>query len=475
MLPRRRPTRAREDIDVSMSRSQLLLAALACTAFAALGWLLAQRRGPAGPARVAETACDCGTAAMGSPAGAIERAGRGQQPLTQPAEGTVEAPRFAVCEREETRAALSRVPLLDAEPELWALHCGRSVHLIAVEALGGTLVPRRVALLQAPSAGPGEAPAAVETAAADVNGDGRADWVAPVLLADSRGVPRGGGLYVLGQRAEGGFDSPVRILAAAPGAVVAAELDGQPARDLVLLQRHDATTARADELWLIHGGPAPLRAAQRPAGVGTTAIAALDLDLDRRDDLAAASAREGRVRLWLSRGGALAQIEPIEMMVPGVEQLLPADLDGDGTRELVLAGERTWSVTPRSDAPVEAVAIAGSEGLRDLHFADATGDGQPELVGYAHPDLLALARTGDHFERSRVLSLRGEVSVVFARVTQLDRDPRPDVLMVVLATGAGSHVELSLAANVAPGTTLRFAAGAAPIADAALLQRFVSP
>jgi len=478
MLRHRREARAREDITVSLSRGQLLLGAVACAGFAALGWLMAERgKGPFDPARMksAAAACDCaGTARAGSATGAIAASGPRQDERAQAAGGMVEAARFTVCEREETRAALSHMQV-DGDIGLWALHCGRSVHLIAVEAFGGGLVPRRVARLQVESPGPGEASAAVEAAAADVDGDGRMDWIAAVLLADARGVPRGGGLYVLGQRAEGGFDRPVRLLAAAPGAVVAAELDGQPGRDLLLLQRHDASTARPDELWLIHGGPAPLRAAQRPATVATTAVAALDLDLDRRDDLVAASTREGRVRIWLSRAGGLAQVEPIDVMVPDVEQLLPTDVDGDGAPELVLAGERVWLVAARSDAAPEAVAIAGSEGLRDLHFADATGDGRAELVGYAHPDLLALARTGERFERSRVLSLRGEASVLFARVAQLDRDPRPDVLIVALSAATGGQVELSFVRNVAAGTTVRFAPDASPVGDATLLQRFVTP
>jgi hypothetical protein len=464
-----------------VTRRRVLLGAAACALLATLGWLVVRRSSAPpdrGRAPSAAPACDCeGSAGTSAQAPSIERAEPVDRDRNQPAESTVEAARFAVCEREETRAALSRVPLLGDRAELWALHCGRSVHLIAIETLGSALVPRRVAMLEIPRPGAAEASVAVDTAAADVNGDGRADWIAPVLLADASGVPRGGGLYVLLQRAEGGFVSPTRLLAAAPGQLVAAELDAQPGQDLVLLQRENASAGRPDELWLIHGGAAPLRAAQRPASVATNAIAALDLDLDEHDDLAVASAHDGRIQLWLSRAGALATVAPVDVMMAGVEQLLPADVDGDGVRELVLAGERVWVLPTTSDtaATRQAVAIAGSDGMRDVHLADANGDAQPELVGYAHPDLVALLRVGDRFERSRMLSLRGDVSVLFVRVAQFDHDPRPDLLLMVLSADGGRQVEVSVARNLAAGATVRFAAKSAPIADSALLERFVLP
>jgi hypothetical protein len=459
-----------------MNRLAMLLAAGACALLAALWWFAARRGDPDPRATRTEpvaAGCDCTHSAAGG--GAATAAADTEPPHPpQLAASTTMAARFAVCEREETRAALARVPLLAARSELWTLHCGRSLHLIALEELGDTLVPQRVAIVQNSNAGPGEAAVAAPAGAADVNGDGRVDWIAPVLLADGSGVPRGGGVYVLQQRATGGFEPPVRLLAAAPGSVVAAELDARPGQDLALLHRQDASIGLPDELWLIAGGPSPLRIAQRPASVSTAALAALDLDLDGRDDVIAASGHEGRIRIWLSRRGALAQVEPIDVAIKGVQQLLVVDIDGDAQRELLLVGERAWLLAAKADALPEAVAIDDSEDLRDLHFADANGDGRADLVGYAHPDLIALLRTEARFERRRVLSLRGEASILFARIAQLDRDPRPDLLMAVLAAD-DKQVELAIARNLAPGATVQLAAAANPISEAALLQRFAIP
>jgi hypothetical protein len=385
----------------------------------------------------------------------------------------VEVARFSVCEREETRAALAELALVRGRAPLLGLHCGRSLHLIAVEPHGGALVPERVAVVQAASSSPAETAVALEPSAADVNGDGRADWVAPVTFVDSTGVPRGGGVYALHQRAEGGFDPPLRLLAAAPGSVVSAQLDDQPAADLAVLQRADATTGRADELWLVTGGPSPLRIAQRPAGVGTHAIAALDLDRDGRDDLAAASPAEGRIVLLLSSGAALAHSKPAELRLPGIQQLLAADTDRDGARELLLVGERWWLLSLPEGAPPSPVAVDGSEGLRDVHLADTDADGQLELVGYAHPDLIALRPAGERrLERTRVLTLRGQAPVLYARVAQLDGDPRPDLVVIALAAGTGREVEIALARNLGPAAVVQLGAGVTPIGEAALLQRF---
>lgn len=457
-----------------VTRRAALTAAAACALLGGALWMAVRREpAPAGAAKGNEPAAAC---ACDGAAGTAQAA-----PPPVPASAPTEAGpsavvRFAVCEREETRAALAQVALVPGRPALWALHCGRSVHLIAVEAFEGALVPRRVAVVQAASPSPAEAAVALEPSAADVDGDGRADWITPVTFVDAAGVPRGGGVYVLHQRAEGGLEAPRRLLAAAPGRVVSAQFDGDPGEDLAVLHRADASTGRADELWLMTGGPSPLRVAQRPAGVGTSAIAALDLDADRRDDLAAASRSEGRVLFWLSSGGALAQVAPTELKLPGVEQLLAADLDGDGTRELVLGGERWfWLSGPVSPppSPVPApIQIDGSEGLRDVHLADTDRDGRPELVGYVHPEVIALRSAPKRrFERARVLSLRGEASVLFARIAQLDGDARPDLVVVVLAS-SGRDVEIGVAPNVEPAAIVQLSARTAPIADAALVQRF---
>jgi hypothetical protein len=382
-----------------------------------------------------------------------------------------DASRYTVCAREETPAQLSRVALLRDRRDLWSLHCGATIHLIAIEELGGELVPQRAALLQIQSPSPAESSVAVATYAADLDADGRPDWVAPVLLVDAGGTPRGGALHKLAQRPHGGFAPPSRLLNAAPLAIAVGALDAEPTHDLALLHRQNAGTGQADELWLVAGGPAIARFAKRPALVSTLGVAALDLDLDGKDDVAVGSAQEERVRLWLSSRGALAQVDPVDLTVTGVQQLLAADL-GDRSRALVLVAGQLQVLRPRAGGPAEPEPIACSEGLRDVHTADADGDRELDLVGYAHPEVVALSpAAAAEPTRKSIAALRGDASVLYARVAQLDRDPRPDLVLVVVSPN-GEQLELALARNLDPPTTVRLASTATPVADAALLERF---
>jgi hypothetical protein len=217
-----------------------------------------------------------------------------------------------------------------------------------------------------------------------------------------------------------------------------------------------------------------VRFAQRPAGVGVSSLAALDLDLDRKDDLAVALPGEGRVRLWLSTRGPVAEVEPVELALAGAQQLLAADVDGDGQRDLVLGAERVAVLFARQGFVPEPQPIADSEGLRALHVLDLNADGKPDLAGYAHPELVALVQRADGgFERSLIAGVRGQSAVLSARVVQLDRDPRPDLLLVALSA-RGDEVELALATNLQAESIVQLADLSRPLPQAALLERFAA-
>jgi hypothetical protein len=388
----------------------------------------------------------------------------------------IEAARYPVCEREETAPILSRLRLDKAGPELWALHCGPSVHIFSIESDGEHLRPLRIARLDAQSYNPAQAPRAVPVSAADIDGDGRGDLLAPVLLLDRAGAPSGGALYLLRQRAEGGFAPAARLLDLAPGGVVAATLDAQPGADLALLQLHDAHVGRPNELWLIHGGPAPLRFAQRDAGTGAVAIAAVDLDRDGVDDVAAASAVEGRVRLWLSSRGGLVKAEPIVLELAHARELLAADLDGDGQRDLIVTGDSVWFVLARKDSVPEAKSVTGSEGLRDVQLEDVNADGKIDVVGYLHPALIACTQAaGFAFTKQTLATLQGELGLLSARVAQLDADGQPDLVAVTVSHERERQVELTVASDLANAAVVRLGAQAQTFRDVALMQHFVLP
>lgn len=391
----------------------------------------------------------------------------------------IEAARYPVCAREEAPPTLSRLRLTKDGAELWALHCGPSVHLIAIDREGDRLRPTRVAQLDAPSYSPAEAPRAVPVTAADIDGDGRADLVAPVLLLDRAGAPSGGALYLLRQRAEGGFEPASRLLDLAPGSVAPATLDAQPGIDLALLHLHDVHTARPNQLWLVHGGAAPLRFAQREAGAGAGALAAVDLDRDGLDDIAVTSESEGRVRIWLSTRGSQTQTDPIVLELPHAREAITGDLDGDGQRDLVLTGDRVWFLLAQKNFAAEPnKAVAGSEGLRDIQLEDANADGKLDLIGYAHPEVVALLQVPNAklgFVRHTLGTLQGELGVLFTRIAQLDGDDQPDLAIVTVSQGPDPQVELALARNLADASKIHLAPQAQTLRDAALLQHFVLP
>jgi hypothetical protein len=400
-------------------------------------------------------------------------------PPTGAEPGAIVAARYAVCPREESPPALSRVRIADKGRDLWALHCGPSAHVLAIEDNGGVLGVRRALTAQLHSHNAGEAPRAVRITAGDLDGDGRADLLVPVQFIDRAGAPASGALSWLRQRAQGGFDAPPRALDAAVAGVTVATLDAQAGQDVALIQLGDARAARGSELWLLHGGPALLRYAKLPAGVGPSAIAAADLDRDGLDDVAVASEREGKLRLWLSSRAATGAAEPpapAEIALEGVREAIAGDVDGDGARDLVLTGKQVWLLLARNDFRPEPAAVPDSADLRDVHLEDTNADGKLDLVGYAHPALIVLQQTGaTRFERRTLATLRGDLGVLFARAAQLDGDAHPDLVLVVVGSAADAQLEIAVAPNVHEGSVVQLGDRAEALRDTPLLERFTLP
>lgn len=457
-----------------------LTAGLAGVAIGVAGSLALRERQPPPPPPAlpagAPPACECGSGTA--------PAARDQQQLTplpaaatgtEPAGRIVASAAYAVCAREETPARLSRLHWTADQPALWALHCGPSVHVIALRERGAELVPERLARIEVPRPGPGETGAAAKAIAADIDGDGRADLVVPTLLVDRSGAPRAGALLQLRQRSQGGLLPPARLIEAAPSAVVALDVDAQPGQDLALLQRNDVSNARPDEIWLVQGGAAPLRIGRLTAGLSAGELTALDLDRDHRSDLAVASATEGKLRLFLSRRGPLAQsAAPLEIALPGVQAALEADVDGDRSPDLLIAAsDRIVALLAREEVDVEPKQLAVIAGLRDLAVMDVNADGKPDIVGYAHPELVVLTQTDDLvFSGKPLAAIRGQGSVLDVQTAALDRDPRPDA---VIATVSGDSVQLSIARNLESGTTIELTTSGSALSNAAWLEQFAAP
>jgi hypothetical protein len=407
---------------------------------------------------------------------AAEEAAPDEPPAAPAAPSALPATRYAVCAREEAPPLLSRVRVTKDGAALWALHCGPSVHLLSIEREGDALVARRVLRARVPARSPAEAPRPARVRAGDVDGDGRNDLIVPSLFADRSDAPAAGTLALLRQRAEGSFEAPRRVFDIAVGDVTAAALDAQPGQDLALLHLLDARNARSNELWLVHGGPSPLRYAQMPAGVGSNALCAADLDADGLDDVIATSEREQRVRIWLSSRGEGAQAEPIALESPGAREVICGDVDGDGKPDAVLNGTSVSLLLAGKDFRAEPIAVPDSAGLRDVQLEDVDGDGKLDLVGYAHPNVIALQQgAGLAFTRSTLATLRGDFGVLFARAARLDDDSRPDLVLILLSSGADAAIELAVARDLHDGLAVEPASHVEPARDAALAEHFDLP
>jgi hypothetical protein len=167
-----------------------------------------------------------------------------------------------------------------------------------------------------------------------------------------------------------------------------------------------------------------------------------DLDGDGKDEILAVTSEGPRV--WKRRGEAF---EPFSEGLPtpaiGGSDLgiLAHDYDGDGTKELLVAGMisegrlpmqgyrwdgQRWSPWGRG-LPVD-------EALFDIEFGDVDGDGVAEIVGAGHEGVVVIEHLGgDAFER--VARVDGTLSVVHLTTGDVNADGRDDVVCVFLGKG----------------------------------------
>ena len=375
-------------------------------------------------------------------------------------------------------AVLSRVRLHAEGPEWLAVHCGRSVHLLAIESLDKDVQVRRVAIMSVANRESSLASRPGSIAAGDIDADGQPDLLVPVLLGDAGGIASGGALYLVRQRQEGGLLAPKRLFEAVPGALTIATLDAKPGADLALLHLHDEHTARPSELWFVQGGPAPLRTHVLLAGVGGGALGAADLDRDGLDDSAEADRLGGQTRVWLSRTAPDDATQPLVFSVPGVREVVAGDLDGDGHSDLLFAGEQIWSLLAREGTAPSPAPIPGSTALRGLQALDVNADGLLDLVGYFHPQIVTLVQSRTHtFERQTPATIAGDQGVFATQVSDFDGDGQVDLALLVAAPGTDGDVEFAISLSInlynQSNVEVRLAQSVRPLRDSALISRLV--
>jgi hypothetical protein len=219
----------------------------------------------------------------------------------------------------------------------------------------------------------------VAVTVADLEGDDRADLVA--LLASDGGSP--GALAVVVRRADGGWEPPAVIATGgAPVDFRVADADQDGRADLVVANR------LPDELVVLHGvGPGRYEISTRiPLDGAPMVLAVGDWNGDAWPDVAVAHTRfaPGGVvrRISVFLGGSTGfERQPDLYTIEHAIALESADLDADGSADLVSLGTVAWVYLGRGDGRFATLRPfeAGGEPWA-MTFADLTGDGNLDLA-----------------------------------------------------------------------------------------------
>jgi YD repeat-containing protein len=223
----------------------------------------------------------------------------------------------------------------------------------------------------------GDFPSAL--AVADFNGDGKMDvGVANVLSRD---------ISVLAGIGDGTFHPQQRFLlgytVAGPNSIAAADLNGDGRVDLVAGRNLEGS---GDNLIVFIGNGDGTFQLPRPyqSGVGTMSVAVGDLNGDGMMDVAAASTISNDVTIFFGNGDGTLQIAgqiPIDGGDPSVISV--QDVNDDGQLDLVVVN--TFSTVAvlygnGNGTFHNPQYFTAGFGLRSLSVADINGDGTPDIV-----------------------------------------------------------------------------------------------
>jgi len=256
------------------------------------------------------------------------------------------------------------------------------------------------------------------------------------------------------------------------GAVAAGAFDPGPGMDLAVLQLEDARLARPHQLLVLRGGPAPLKVFALPTAVGANRLAVADLDLDGTPELVLAGAQRAAEQVRLEGQARSARRSALD--VPAAFALVTADMDGDGHEDVVFAAPDARLVLASRD-PARAPRAIGS--LADWSFVQAldwNDDGRLDLIGQRGQALWGMIQTGALvFEARELARLPAELTVhAVQALSGASKNEARRLVVVSSYARASSPVELQVVAALSDAGG---PAHSTPLPDAALPQHSVFP
>ncbi|MCG8557114.1 MAG: VCBS repeat-containing protein [Proteobacteria bacterium] len=385
-----------------------------------------------------------------------------------PSELPASVPRYTVCTAESELPELSVVALAPGVRPWIALHCGRTLHLIAArQGPPGSWTAWRVALVESKAEGllrPGQ------VLATDLDGDGEAELLVGVRSVNPETGRHAGILARFRFALARGLSAPAALLRAGPGALTVGDFDARPGLDLVVAVPAPELLATPGEVWMLPGsGSAARRAKPGPLGA-LRALAAADVNRDGQDDLVMLGAGEPTLQVWLGdRRGAF--VTRLQAQMQGARELVRADIADDKQPELVVVGEQLWSLNVDREQRLALRELGNVRNLRSVEFIDVDADGSVDLAGYDHPEVVAYRIDGGRVgARSTLASLSGDHAAVLAtRFVPLVGGEPPGLVVVSAPSGSPKTIQISLlSAEQLVGGGVHLTPGSSPLPDAPL-------
>jgi hypothetical protein len=286
-------------------------------------------------------------------------------------------------------------------------------------------------------------------------GDGNADGTLDAVVFGPSSAGGGWAVWTLFGLPAGELESERRYAAVGrsfEGDLALADLDGDARLDAVATEAFTGSGQSSNRVFILGGAAAGLELSRTLTLEGRQpgAVVAADLDGDGALDLATANGETNDLSVLAAGGGFAEELHPAGVSFP--QGLAAADVDGNGILDLVTKGfnfNSPLSVLPGLGggdfgAPLLSPSSAGN---RLLGLADLDGDGSLDALIHSNFQLATLLGEGDGgFAGER----RFDVGQGIVAAALLDADQ--DGAMDVAAVGGASWQHLSLLLGAGDGT-----------------------